>query len=40
MSEIIQDTKYKDFDAALKESQLFPLTATSIEILQINFGLL
>lgn len=40
MSEIIQDTKYKNFDASLKESQLFPLTATSIEILQINFGLL
>ncbi len=40
MSEIIKDTKYKNFDAALKESKLYPLTATNIEILQINFGLL
>jgi radical SAM/Cys-rich protein len=40
MSGIVEDTMYKDFDAALKESELFPLTATNIDILQINFGLL
>jgi radical SAM/Cys-rich protein len=32
--------QFKDFDHALQESQLFPLTATGIEILQINFGML
>lgn len=29
---------FVDFDCALRDSHLFPLTATGIEILQINFG--
>jgi radical SAM/Cys-rich protein len=28
----------RDFDSALQDSQLFPLTATGIDIFQINFG--
>ena len=30
--------RFKDFDCALKESNLFPLRATGIDIFQINFG--
>ncbi|HEX9973681.1 MAG TPA: radical SAM protein, partial [bacterium] len=29
---------FKDFDESLQESELFPLTATGIEVFQINFG--
>ncbi len=32
--------QFKDFDHALQESRLFPLEATGIEILQVNFGML
>jgi radical SAM/Cys-rich protein len=34
------DYRFKTFEAALRESDLFPLTTTGIEILQINFGYL
>lgn len=32
------EIKFKQFDKALEESHLFPLTATGIEVFQINFG--
>ncbi len=38
MTSIIYKNKYKEFDLALKQSRLFPIKATSIDILQINFG--
>jgi radical SAM/Cys-rich protein len=38
VNSFFKNTGLKDFDTALKESQLFPLTANGIEILQINFG--
>ncbi|HDQ00251.1 MAG TPA: radical SAM/Cys-rich domain protein [bacterium] len=34
------DCQFNNFDDALKESNLFPLTSTGIEVLQINFGYL
>ncbi len=34
----IQEFRFKDFDSSLQESELFPLTATDIGVLQINFG--
>lgn len=33
-----QKDHFKDFDNSLQESELFPLTATDIGVLQINFG--
>lgn len=41
MNEIIEpmrECRFKDFDDSLRESHLFPLTTTGIEVLQINFG--
>ena len=38
INERIQDYRFKHFDDSLQESELFPLTATGIEVLQINFG--
>ncbi|MDW7680073.1 MAG: arsenosugar biosynthesis radical SAM protein ArsS [bacterium] len=38
--QIFSVNRLKDFDHALQESQLFPLTASDIEVLQINFGYL
>ena len=35
---ILRGNPFKDFDTALRESDLFPLTATSIDVFQINFG--
>lgn len=35
---LLNEDRFKDFDCALRESRLFPLTATGIEVLQINFG--
>lgn len=35
---LLRDEPSNDFDAALQGSRLFPLTATGIEVLQINFG--
>lgn len=35
-----RDIQLKIFDDALKESGLFPLTTTGVEVLQINFGYL
>jgi len=32
--------RFRDFDTALQDSRLFPLTATGIETLQVNFGTL
>jgi radical SAM/Cys-rich protein len=34
----LRDNRFRDFDFALRESRLFPFTATGIEVLQINFG--
>jgi radical SAM/Cys-rich protein len=34
----LSSAEFKEFDDALQESQLFPLKATGIEVLQINFG--
>jgi radical SAM/Cys-rich protein len=36
--DLSRDRPSNDFDVALQESRLFPLTATGIEVLQINFG--
>jgi radical SAM/Cys-rich protein len=36
--EPVKNDVFKKFDTSLKESELFPLTATGIEVLQINFG--
>ncbi len=33
-----QEIRFQNFDDALQESHLFPLTATGIEVFQINFG--
>jgi radical SAM/Cys-rich protein len=33
-----RNNRFPDFDCTLQESHLFPLTATSVDILQINFG--
>ena len=40
MGEIIENQKlpFKPFEDALRESNLFPLTTTGVEVLQINFG--
>lgn len=35
---ILSEYNLKDFDHSLQESKLFPLTATGIEVFQINFG--
>lgn len=42
MNETIEkpDFQFKEFDDVLRESNLFPLTSTGIEALQINFGYL
>ncbi len=34
----VDKEEFKAFDCALKESNLFPLTATGVDIFQINFG--
>jgi len=36
--EKLEKREFRDFDRSLRDSQLFPLTATGIEIFQINFG--
>ena len=38
IKEQIQKYHFKDFDSSLQESELFPLTATDVGVLQINFG--
>ncbi len=38
IKEQIREYRFKNFDDSLQESKLFPLTATGIEVLQINFG--
>lgn len=36
--EPMRECRFKNFDDSLRESNLFPLTTTGIEVLQINFG--
>lgn len=36
--ELMRECRFKNFDDSLRESSLFPLTTTGIEVLQINFG--
>jgi molybdenum cofactor biosynthesis enzyme MoaA len=38
IEDVLSDYNLKAFDHSLRESELFPLTATGIEVLQINFG--
>ena len=38
--QLLAEAQFKDFDIALQESQLFPLRATGVDVLQINFGML
>lgn len=40
IEKILYDKDFKDFDCSLQESQLFPLTANSLEVLQLNLGML
>jgi len=35
---LLRDERFKTFDSTLKESRLYPLTATGVEVFQINFG--
>ncbi len=35
---LLRDESFKPFDSTLKESRLYPLTATGVGVFQINFG--
>ena len=35
---LLRDESFKTFDSTLKESRLYPLTATGVGVFQINFG--
>jgi radical SAM/Cys-rich protein len=35
---LLRNNRFKNFDSSLRESRLYPLTATGIEMLQVNFG--
>ena len=35
---VLKKNRFRDFDCALQESHLFPMTATGIEVFQINVG--